>query len=208
MLLVGLGANNEAVTKPESPEHFTSYTKAYHAAQETKLPMLVVLNPGKDVEDSVEFESISKTKKRRELLKNYVVCVLDTETAHGKKCKELFKAEQLPKVVVIDKNQKSQVFRSSEEMYGQLWTDLLTQFKDGATAAQTQKVVRSTQALPIRSNCPTCPNSRGYSQYSGQVVSGQSQQYTSGSVSAQSGVITGTQYLPIRQNCPSCRRYR
>ena len=55
LMLTGAGASDHLVaattTTPTeaqvSQESYTNYTQAYHAAQKSKCPMLVILNPGK-----------------------------------------------------------------------------------------------------------------------------------------------------------------
>lgn len=112
--------------------HFTSYTLAHKAAGELQRPMLVILNPpaGSDREP-ISLADVRKTRERRELLEGYVVAVLDTGTPHGKVCYDLFGRPELPRVVVIDRQQKYQIFKTSEELYGQLWTTILEKYQGG-----------------------------------------------------------------------------
>ncbi|HUG90356.1 MAG TPA: hypothetical protein VML55_05965 [Planctomycetaceae bacterium] len=117
---------------PAEVTHFTSYTRARQAAQTLRQPMLVILNPpAGSGRKSISIDSVRKTRERRDLLENYVVTVLDTGTPHGQVCFDLFGQPELPRVVVIDKHQKYQIFQSSEEPYGQLWTTILKQHQNG-----------------------------------------------------------------------------
>ena len=126
-----------AITPDLKPEfgdisHFTSYTTAHAVARELDKPLLVILNPPAGSErEPILIEDVRKTRQRRELLENYVVAVLDTSTPHGQVCYDLFKRPELPRVVVIDRDQKYQIFKTSEELYGQLWTTILEKYQDG-----------------------------------------------------------------------------
>lgn len=154
LLLAGVAVGNAAT----EIQTYDNYKVAYQAAQETDRPMLVILNPEEqNGANSVKLEDVEKTAERRDLLKDYVVCVLDTSTEHGKACKELFGTESLPRVVVIDKEQKFQIFRTSQPMYGQLWTQVLTTYRTGEmppkpAAPATPASIRRTYIQ----NCPTC----------------------------------------------------
>jgi len=133
LLLAGIMA-------PEKFEetHFDNYGDAYRAAKELGRPLLVILNPSNDtVTDTqpIAIEAVRKTKKRRELLDGYVVAVVDTGTAHGQQTHRLFKSPTLPRVVVIDKQQKVQIFQTSEKLYGQLWTTILETYQKGERPA-------------------------------------------------------------------------
>lgn len=141
LLLAGL------VSAAPTPEkEFDSYTKAYRYAQETDKPLLVILNPGKDSGESISIDDVRKTQERRELLANYVVAVVDTETEHGKQVYEVFDKPQLPRVAVIDKEQKWQVYRTSDKLQGYQWTEILKTFKTGEKRIQL-----------VRFNyCPSC----------------------------------------------------
>jgi hypothetical protein len=120
--------------RPEFGEvsHFTSYTTAHAAARKLDKPLLVILNPPAGSErEPILIEDVRKTRQRRELLENYIVAVLDTSTPHGQVCYDLFKRPELPRVVVIDRDQKYQIFKTSEELYGQLWTTILEKYQEG-----------------------------------------------------------------------------
>jgi hypothetical protein len=143
--------------------HFDNYTKAYAAAQLVDRPMLVILNPGGEAgSDGVRVDELRKTEQRSELLQDYVVCVLDTTTEHGAKCKELFKADALPRVVVIDKKQELQIFRTSERLDEELWTQVLISFRAGVAGpnpiakavSQSSPAAATPRRAPIRYSVP------------------------------------------------------
>jgi hypothetical protein len=124
--------------RPEAAEfsHFTSYTRAHKAAEAADKPLLVILNPPAESErEQILIDDVRKTSHRRELLEDYVVAVLDTGTPHGQVCYDLFKRPELPRVVVIDREQKYQIFQTSEELYGQLWTTILETYRKGERLA-------------------------------------------------------------------------
>lgn len=144
-------AGTMTAAAPERVE-FESYTEAYYAAKEAKKPLLVILNPAEDADgQKIALSDVKKTAERRELLENYVVAVIDTSTDHGKKVNELFGSPELPRVSVIDNEQQWQVYRTSDQLQGYQWTEVLNTFKDG------KKQVRT-----VRYNyCPSCQR-RGY----------------------------------------------
>jgi len=128
--------------------HFDNYGDAYRAAKELGWPLLVILNPGDEtVADikPIDFETVRKSRKRRELLDNYVVAVVNTGTRRGQQTHRLFKSPTLPRVVVIDKQQKIQLFKTSEKLYGQLWTTILETYREGKPLAPTKTAARSSK---------------------------------------------------------------
>lgn len=151
-------ASAMAAANAESFTHFDNYTKAFGTAELVQRPMLVILNPGEESPGSpVRLSELRKTQQRRELLEDYVVCVLDTSTEHGEKCRELFQAEALPRVVVIDKQQQRQIFRTSRQLDEQMLTQVLISYRDGVAAPNpiTRRASQSTiRSLPPRSTAP------------------------------------------------------
>jgi hypothetical protein len=120
------------VAPAETASDFVEYGPAYYAAQESRRPLLVVLNAGPSTDEtSVKPEDIRKARVRRELLKQYTVVVVDASTEAGRKTHELFGAPALPYVSVIDKQQKYQLYRSSKPHAAEDWNLLLDKHKDG-----------------------------------------------------------------------------
>jgi hypothetical protein len=151
-------ATNATPTEAQTaPATYHSYTQAYHAAQRMHLPMLVILNPGKDARTSlISMEDVQKTHERRNLLQNYVVAVVDTTTPHGQKVYALFGSPQLPMVSVIDNQQATQVYQTSASLYGQMWDQILTSYVNASPAAAP---------MPAANYCPYCQQQqqqRGY----------------------------------------------
>jgi hypothetical protein len=144
--------NTAAPTEAQvAPASYSSYTQAYHTAQQTKKPMLVILNPAKGAKVSlISLEDVQKTRVRRELLQNYVVAVIDTSTPHGQKVQALFGSPQLPHVAIIDNTQAFQVYQTSETLYGQMWDNILTAFQ------KAEPVTR----MPVQNSCPYCQQYR------------------------------------------------
>jgi hypothetical protein len=143
-------ATNATPTEAQTaPATYHSYTEAYHAAQRTRRPMLVILNPGKSSKSSlISLEDVEKTRERRNLLQNYVIAVIDTTTPHGQKVYALFGSPELPRVTIIDNQQATQVYQTSASMYGQLWDQVLTTFVNASPAAPVQ--------MPAPGYCPYC----------------------------------------------------
>jgi len=111
-------------------EHFANYHRAHQAAHDAAKPLLIIMNPGPQTE-FVSLESVRRTKERRELLKNYVVVVIDTTTRHGEIVHNAYARPKLPHVVVLDKRQRYQIFTTSEELYGDRWTTILKSYRNG-----------------------------------------------------------------------------
>jgi hypothetical protein len=111
---------------------YDSYTQAWHAGHVQKRPVLVILNPGAESEESkVDVDWLKRTRHRRELLKDYVVCVVDTSTLEGQTIQKKFKAESLPRVSVLDRQQKWQIYQSSKEHSAEDWNLLLETHRKG-----------------------------------------------------------------------------
>ena len=115
--------------------HFTNYDAAYREAQQTKKPLLVILNPA-DESLAVKVEDVRKTQQRRDLLEKFVVVVIDTSTDHGETVNKLFNEKSLPHVSVIDRDQKWQLFRTSKKLQGEDWTRVLETFQNGEQTAR------------------------------------------------------------------------
>lgn len=132
---------------------FTSYTDAWHAAHDAERPMLVILNPAEG--EGITEDELRQDEKLQPLLDNYVVAVVDTGTDHGKKVHELFDSPALPRVVVIDKEQKKQIYRTSAKLSHDRLADVLDEHKEG-TVKISQPVLRYTPPTSAYSNCPSC----------------------------------------------------
>ena len=162
LLLAGM-----APAEADKPVHFINYTKAYRAAKLVQRPMLVILNPSKGSKRKpILFADVCRTKRRRKLLKDYVVAVIDTGTPHGRKVRQLFETDPLPRVVVIDKKQKHQLFHTSDKLYGQLWSQILQSYRSGQrpprtvssqsqSSRQSQSDSQQDQNTPQHQYCPT-----------------------------------------------------
>ena len=140
-----------------TPAHFTDYAPAYHEAQRTKKPLLVILNPAEKGEQSpVKIEDVRKTQQRRELLEaKYVVVVIDTSTKQGEVAHRLFNNKPLPHVSVIDRDQKLQAFRTSKKLQGDDWTKILETFQTGDSS------------ISLNLDAPVCTSCQLYSQQAG-----------------------------------------
>ena len=140
-------AGSFGVAETETWTQFDNYAQAYEAAKRTKQPMLVILNPGGNSETkAISVADVRRTEWRRTVLTNFVVAVIDTNTESGKRVHKAFGNDPLPHVSVIDKNQKYQLFNTSEKLYGQLWNQILQRYRGG---------VQPTVPRPVQSFCPT-----------------------------------------------------
>jgi hypothetical protein len=159
VVAAALGAN----TPPESTQQFDSYSKAYWAASEAHRPMLVILTDGAS-EQALPLAALQQNEDARDVLDDYVVAVIDTNTEHGRKVHELFGAPALPRTVVIDQDQKKQIFRTSDTLRPETLTSVLKQHRDGPPATVTARRPVSQPAVQGSlnyyqggiSNCPNC----------------------------------------------------
>ena len=142
---------------PSTKTTFESYTQAWHTAREVERPMLVVLNPPQDAEHGgISVGELQSDEAIQPLLEKYVVAVIDTGTAHGQKVREIFKADTLPRVVVIDKKQEWQVFRSSENLSHERIAKALEQHQDGNSSRPNVEIRWAQQPATSNSYCPSC----------------------------------------------------
>lgn len=150
---------NEVAYAP-AQETFHSYNDAWNAAQKAERPLLVILNPPAktDADQGISETSIREDQQLKPLLDEYVVAVIDTGTDHGKTVHKLFDSAPLPRVVVIDKQQKYQIYRTSEKMSNDKLAKVLDQHKDGELAKPVLNWVQ-----PSNSNCPSCQRRWTYS---------------------------------------------
>ena len=156
LVLGGLlvGANTDS-----TGETFESYTKAYHAAAEVKRPLLVVLNPPAEqvaAGNAVSIDRLREDEEIEKLLENYVVAEIDTGTEHGKKVHELFGNKPLPRVVVIDNDQKLQIYRTSDHLALDKFRDVLETYQDGETVSTMSSNLNWTRQYTNPGYCPNC----------------------------------------------------
>jgi hypothetical protein len=111
---------------------YDDYKQAWRAGRVQNLPVLVILNPADDAEAApVDVDSLTRSSHRRKLLANYVVAVIDTSTPQGEKVHKLFQSPTLPRVSVLDREQKWQIYRSSETHSAEDWNLVLEQHQKG-----------------------------------------------------------------------------
>lgn len=111
---------------------YDDYKQAYRAGRVQNLPVLVILNPGGEQEAAqVDVESLVRSSHRRKLLANYVVAVIDTSTPKGQTTHKLFESPALPRVSVLDREQKWQIYRSSKSLSAEDWNLVLEQHQNG-----------------------------------------------------------------------------
>lgn len=142
LLLVAFGA------APVGPQPFTSYAEGYKFAQESKRPLLVIMHG----DNKVDWSMIERSEARRNLLANYVVVTVDVTTEEGKQTHALFQSPALPQVVVIDKQQKLQIYRTSKALSAEDWTVVLEQYREG----------NWIPPRPATTGVPFCPSCQGY----------------------------------------------
>ncbi len=157
LIVLSLGAALAGLdTDTDSPLQFDSYTQAWHAAAEAHRPMLVILNPATEQVSASEPISVEKLRDKEEfarLLDSYVIAEIDTGTEHGHKVHELFGSKPLPRVIVIDKQQKTQVFRTSGHLPDAELKKVLERYQQGTTVSTD---VNWSQPFQSPGYCPNC----------------------------------------------------
>lgn len=154
LVVLALGAAGQSMDVAHTTQSgmYSSYTQAWHAAHDAERPMLVILNPAPgEGRRLITEEELRSDPKVETLLNDYVVAVIDTGTEHGQKVHELFGNAPLPRVVVIDKQQKKQIFRTSDELSSDRLANILNQHKSGEVAPPVLQV-----GQPVNSSCPNC----------------------------------------------------
>jgi hypothetical protein len=154
-LLLVVGATFGGMNAESGAQTFQSYTQAWHAAADEHRPMLVVLNPPEgevSAGSAIDVAALRQDVEIAKVLGNYVVAAIDTGTEHGKKVHELFGSKALPRVVVIDANQKWQVYRTSERLEKGALKDVLETYRaTGPSPAQW-----AAQQSLVPGYCPNC----------------------------------------------------
>lgn len=134
LLLAGIPAQQNL---KENGDYFQNYHRASRVARQSQKPLLMILGTEVASADSpVSLSKIRKTDERRQLLKDYVVVVIDAKTPHGRTVLKAYQAPKLPHVVVLDKRQEYQIFTTSEKLYGQRWTEILKTHRTGQRAVR------------------------------------------------------------------------
>ena len=161
-LVLVLGASINGMDAASDAQTYGSYTQAWHQAADVKRPMLVILNPpAQEVAagNAISVEELRKDAAISELLDNYIVAEIDTGTEHGKKVHELFGSQPLPRVVVIDSNQKLQIYRTSEHLEHDKLKDVLETYQSGKQVSAT---LNWAQQYTNPGYCPNCRRNQQY----------------------------------------------
>jgi hypothetical protein len=131
VLWTALGA-----TPSGDAECFSDYKQAYLAAQAANRPLLVILNPGSEADVApLDVDALRRSGHRRKLLGDYVVAVIDASTPAGQTAHKLFGSPALPRVSVIDKQQKWQIYRTSQALTPESWNLVLEKYRTGQAPA-------------------------------------------------------------------------
>jgi len=119
---------------------YDDYRQAWQAGRAQNLPVLVILNPSSDADSpSIDVDSLRRTGHRRDLLGKYVVAVIDTSTPQGKTVRKLFGSQALPRVSVLDRQQKWQVYKTSQALSAEDWNLVLETYQKGNPPAVVAK---------------------------------------------------------------------
>lgn len=119
---------------------YDDYKQAWQAGRAQKLPVLVILNPSSDPNSAaVDFDFLRKTGHRRDLLGKYVVAIIDASTPQGKEVRKLFGSPALPRVSVLDRDQKWQIYRTSQALSAEDWNIVLETHQAGKPPAVAAK---------------------------------------------------------------------
>lgn len=155
--VIGAPAAAEPVFR-SSDTQFDNYTQAWHAAKGRQRPMLVILNPPSNdsLAPVIDGDKLLTDEQLGPLLDSYVVTVVDTGTEHGKKVNELFGSKPLPRIVVIDNQQKTQVFGTSDRISEEHLAEVLEHYRSGDTTPVNFEWARSVLPASNPTNCPSC----------------------------------------------------
>ena len=119
---------------------YDDYKQAWQAGRAQNLPVLVILNPASDADSpAIDFDSLRRTGHRRDLLGKYVVAVIDASTLQGQAVRKLFGSPALPRVSVLDRAQKWQVYRTSQSLSAEDWNIVLETHQKGNPPAARPK---------------------------------------------------------------------
>lgn len=119
---------------------YDDYKQAWQAGRAQNLPVIVILNPSSDADSpAIDFESLRRVGHRRELLGKYVVAVIDASTPQGQAVRKQFGSPVLPRVSVLDRQQKWQVYRTSQPLTAEDWNLVLETYQKGNPPAVVAK---------------------------------------------------------------------
>ncbi|MEN1679226.1 MAG: hypothetical protein AAGJ46_06505 [Planctomycetota bacterium] len=131
---------------PQSLQWQADYGKALEQTRSDERPLLVVIDtPAADAEKGLE-KALSATDKK--LLSNYDLCRVNADTKYGKAVAEVFKAETLPYMAIIDKSGSIILHSQAGDMSADALASTLAKYKSGS------RQVRVTVAKPVISSAP------------------------------------------------------
>jgi len=151
LLAMVAGPTDVAPVAHVSPAAFSSYTQAWDAAHDAERPLLVILNPA-DAQKGISQDALLAEQKLQPVLGDYVVAVIDTTTDHGKQVHELFGSTELPRIVVIDKEQKKQIYRATGKLPTDRLVEVLDEHKTGVAVAKP----KVTMPAVNNGGCTSC----------------------------------------------------
>ncbi|MCA9212390.1 MAG: thioredoxin family protein [Planctomycetales bacterium] len=117
----------------------THYGQAKKTAQETKRPLLIVLEDPAKPAAKFNDGKLASEAGQKALLENYLLVRVDVSTPYGQKVQEAFRADKLPYTAITDKSAKYITFRGAGSMKPSEWVAALSRHKAGEVRHATTK---------------------------------------------------------------------
>ena len=119
------------VPQTSAREWETDYAKAFQVAQQTRRPLLVVLERPAEVRHQVRQASFTVDPTMNELLKPYVLCRVDVTTPYGREVAKAFSAKEFPLTAITDRTVTTLVFKKVGSFSTQEWVQTLITYQKG-----------------------------------------------------------------------------
>jgi thioredoxin-related protein len=137
----------------------SSYAKAIQDVQRTDKPLFIVFDKGSSSFRNMVHENPFLSEQVEEALSaDYLRMFVDTETEAGKKLAGQFEADELPRIVVIDRSGEWQVYRKSGSPTSDQVQSVLAQYR--RSKITTSPSTTDTRFYPPSSSSSTVTECR------------------------------------------------
>lgn len=117
------------------------YGTAKSVAQQTRRPMVVVIENPRVETEKLDVQGIAAQDRRKMQTEKFELCRVNVNTVYGKKVAEAFGVSTFPHTVVTDELSKKIVFRKSGQMDPGDWTLALAKSEQAPVEHLVQKPV-------------------------------------------------------------------
>ena len=141
----------------------SDYGRALAKTRSAQKPLLIILDNPRDAEHRIEPVRLLKEQSAdthsAALLEPYELCHVDASTEYGRRVAQVFKAQTLPYMAIIDKTGRKIIYRDSGRITEGEWQTALTTHASGEITRVVPagySLLNQQQGFYDPSYCPSC----------------------------------------------------